>query len=300
MRVLRTIEELAPFQGGAFVPTMGALHAGHAALIEQARSIAGGVISGGVVSGGGSPVVVSIFVNPTQFGPNEDFSRYPRTFEADREVAAGAGADAVFAPDVETMYPSPPHPPTPEPPLPPVATMPLLEDACRPGHLAGVCQVVARLFDLVRPRWAVFGEKDYQQLRTIEAMVAMQNAASTPRWPGLEIVAHPTVREPDGLAMSSRNRYLNETDRPRALGLFRALQEARSLAAPGRPTRRIEEAMRAVLVRHGLDVQYAVVRDALTLMPIDMVPRPGSGSSARALIAARLGDVRLIDNVAIG
>lgn len=291
MQVLRSKEELTAFHGGAFVPTMGALHTGHAALIERAATLA---------QPGGVPVVLSIFINPTQFGPSEDFARYPRTLDADCEVAAKAGADVIFAPSPDVIYPPPPAPPIPVPPLPEVAMRPGLEDACRPGHLAGVCQVVARLFDLVRPRWAVFGEKDYQQLRTIEALVAMQNAASTPRWPGLEIVAHPTVRDPDGLAMSSRNRYLSETNRPRALGLVRALEEARLLAAPGRPTRRIEEAMRAVLVRHGLDVQYAVVRDALTLMPIDVVPQPGSGSSARALIAARLGDVRLIDNLAIG
>lgn len=291
MRILRSIDELGSVRGGALVPTMGALHAGHLALIDRAKAVADSTC----------PVVVSIFVNPTQFGPGEDFARYPRTFEADCIAAAGAGADAVFAPEVETMYPPPPHPPVLAPSLPDVATKPGLEDACRPGHLAGVCQVVARLFDLLEPRWAIFGEKDYQQLLTVSAMVDGQNALASPRWPGLQILPHPTLREPDGLAMSSRNRYLGEGDRPRALGLCRALEEARAMASPGRPVRRIEEAMRAVLVRHGLEVQYAVVRDAATLLPVDSIDVSSPpGRPVRGLIAARLGAVRLIDNMAVG
>ncbi len=275
MQVVRTIDALRDHHGGSFVPTMGALHEGHFALIRRARDC-------------GRPVVVSIFVNPTQFAPNEDFNRYPRMFDADVAGAESSGADIVFAPRVETMYP--PGQLIQSPPLPDVATKPGLEDAHRPGHFAGVCQVVARLFDIVQPRWAIFGEKDYQQLLVIRAMVAQEDAETGGRWPGLEIVAHPTVREPDGLAMSSRNRYLDAADRQRALGLSRALiaaQAASDVAAA-------EQALHAVLNDHALSVDYAVVRDARTLMPIGNVQRP-----ARALIAARLGLVRLIDNAAI-
>jgi len=283
MEVVREPAALAPHHGGAFVPTMGALHEGHLALIRRAAGL-------------GPPVIVSVFVNPTQFGPDEDFDRYPRDLESDVATARDAGAAAVFAPSVETMYP--PGEATPAPPLPDVATKPRLEDAHRPGHFAGVCQVVARLFDLVRPRYAVFGEKDYQQLKVIEAMVAAAKndraeSSAPARWHELEIVAHPTVREEDGLALSSRNAYLAPADRVRALGLFHALSQAKALASAGRDVRRLEETMRAVLVRHRLDVDYAVVRDAGTLMPVEVIEdRP-----LRGLIAARVGGVRLIDNM---
>lgn len=276
MRLIHESADLHPFAGSAFVPTMGALHAGHTALIERARA-------------SGRAIVVSVFVNPTQFGPNEDFAKYPRTLEADCEKAAAAGADVVFAPAVDTVYP--PGETIPPPLLPDVATSPLLEDRIRPGHFEGVCQVVARLFDLVRPAFAVFGEKDYQQLRIIEKMVEQER----PRWDDLRIIRHETVREADGLAMSSRNTYLKPEDRPFALGLWRALAHARDAAAPDRDVRRMEEMMRANLIRHRLDVDYAVVRDADTLMPLERLTRP-----ARALIAARLGSVRLIDNIDLG
>ncbi|MFO0874249.1 MAG: pantoate--beta-alanine ligase [Phycisphaerales bacterium] len=301
MRLIRAIDELRPFARGVFVPTMGALHEGHAALVRRARAIAGP----------GESVLVSIFVNPTQFAPGEDFARYPRTLDADIALAESAGADVVFAPDVETVYPTGrAEAPFAAPPLPSVATAPKLEDAHRPSHFAGVCQVVARLFDLVQPRVAVFGEKDFQQLRVIESLVAMVAAATPARWPvwrdgctvpgvaGVShpaIVGHPTVREPDGLAMSSRNRYLDAAQRERALGLSRAL---RSAAAAQRPAA-AERAMRETLVAHGLSVDYAVVRDAATLMPVESLERP-----TRALIAARIDpsrpdSVRLIDNAAM-
>lgn len=251
---------------------MGALHEGHLALIRKARLLA-------------QPVVVSIFVNPTQFGPNEDFERYPRTLDADVAAAEKAGADFVFAPDVETVYPVSGVPFAP-PPLPSVATEPGLEDLRRPGHFAGVCQVVARLFDLVRPRVAVFGEKDYQQLLVIKAMTAENKN----RWPGLEIVAHETVREADGLAMSSRNRYLTPQQRQRALAVSQALQ----LAARASSVNAAELAMHTKLSSAGLEIDYAVVRDAQTLMPLS-----SSSHDARALIAARVDDVRLIDNQAV-
>ena len=223
-------------------------------------------------------------MNPTQFGPGEDLDRYPRTLEADVAIAEAAGAQAVFAPDHETMYPTDEDVPTPA--LPAVATEPALEDACRPGHFAGVAQVVARLFDLTRPRFAVFGEKDYQQLRVLTAMV--QDAGD--RWPDLEIVPHPTVREHDGLAMSSRNASLDDSLRMRALGLYRALQIAHAAQRPATAVRMMEETLHT----HGLAIDYAVVRDAQTLLPVDDFERP-----TRALIAARLGDVRLIDNMAM-
>lgn len=269
MRLLRTAEELRPLAGGVFVPTMGALHAGHLALIDAARRL-------------GTPTIVSIFVNPTQFAPGEDFDRYPRPVDRDLELCRAHGADAVFLPAATAIYP--PDLEVPVPPLPAVATGPGLEDRIRPGHFAGVCQVVARLFDLVRPCAAVFGEKDYQQLRVITAMVE----AAGDRWPGLRIVGHPTVREPDGLAMSSRNAYLHPDERGRALGLFRALQAAAGADAPGAA----EHIMRETLHAHDLAVEYAVVRTADSLLPADSLAVP-----TRALVAARLGTVRLIDTL---
>jgi pantoate--beta-alanine ligase len=271
VRIVRTADQLAPFHQGAFVPTMGALHAGHQALIACAAGL-------------GRPVVVSIFVNPAQFGPNEDFTRYPRRLKADAATAEMAGADVVFAPDVATVYP--PNVELDVPPLPAVATRPGLEDAHRPGHFAGVVKVVARLFDLIRPRWAVFGEKDYQQLLTIEAMVAASNG----RWGDLTIVRHETIREHDGLAMSSRNMYLATAQRRQALGVWHAMREAKQEPTPAQA----ELVMRTILEEHGFDVDYAVVRDAATLMPIETYGRP-----ARMVVAARLGGVRLIDNLAV-
>lgn len=269
LTVVRDPAELAAHAGCAFVPTMGALHRGHLALVKRAVET-------------GRPVLVSIFVNPTQFGPSEDFARYPRTLERDLAAAEEAGASLAFTPDVDAIYPQDED--VPVPPLPAVATEPGLEDQWRPGHLQGVAQVVARLFDLVRPIVAVFGEKDYQQLRLVEAMAR----AEADRWPGLEIIGHPTVRESDGLALSSRNAYIDDEQRPRAKGLYRALQGAASAQQPATAERMMMETLAA----HDLDVQYAVVRDAETLMPVSSFERP-----TRGLIAAKLGDIRLIDNL---
>jgi pantoate--beta-alanine ligase len=197
-----------------FVPTMGALHAGHGALVERARA-------------DGRPVVVSIFVNPTQFGPREDYARYPRTLDADCALLEPLGAAAVFVPSVEAIYPRGLEAARAEAEalaLPDVATRPGLEDASRPHHFGGVALVVGRLFDLVRPARAYFGEKDYQQLRLIEDMVA----ADRGRYGTLEVVPCPTIRERNGLAMSSRNRYLAPDERDAALALSRALQIAHS------------------------------------------------------------------------
>ena len=281
MPIIRSIEELGSALRGsrpAFVPTMGALHAGHLALVRRAVQESSAV----------NPVVVSVFVNPTQFGPNEDYTRYPRILEADAQAARSAGAQIIFAPNVETVYPT--GDPIPVPSLPALATQPRLEDAQRPTHFAGVCQVVARLFDLVQPRTAIFGEKDYQQLLVIKAMVAQEGD----RWPDLRIIAHPTVREPDGLAMSSRNAYLKPRERDRALGLFRALQAAQRKTADADSIESRERMMSQALHEHELAIDYAVVRDSETLMPIRSFSSP-----ARALIAVRLGAVRLIDNMPV-
>jgi pantoate--beta-alanine ligase len=279
----RSVSELRALLGErqpAFVPTMGALHAGHAALVRRAREIAGQR----------GTVVVSVFVNPTQFAPSEDYTRYPRQLDHDAAISAQAGADVIFAPDVETMYPAGLERVADGfimPPLPDVATKPRLEDAFRPTHFAGVVKVVARLFDIVRPAQAIFGEKDYQQLRVIVDMVRQQAS----RWPHLEIVPHPTIREAGGLALSSRNIYLKSDERERALALWQALNDGQR-----HPPHTAELIMRGVLEEHDLEVDYAVVRDAETLLP------PGDGPGRRplrALIAARLrqGGVRLIDNM---
>ena len=234
-------------------------------------------------------MVVTVFVNPTQFAPHEDFSRYPRTLPQDTSIAAAAGADWVFAPDRDALYPHGQQHARTEAdawPLPAVATTPGLEDVCRPGHFGGVCQVVARLFDLTRPADAVFGEKDWQQWRVLDGMVER----SARRWGDLTLASAPTVREDDGLAMSSRNRYLKPEQRDRALGLVRALQMAASAQHPATA----ERLMRETLLAHGLEIDYAVVRDAATLAPVSGFERP-----TRALIAARLDGVRLIDNMAM-
>ena len=259
--------------GCGFVPTMGALHEGHGSLVRRA-------------SADGRPIVVSIFVNPTQFGPSEDYARYPRTLDSDRALLEPLGVAAVFVPSVEAIYPRGLEAARTEAAatqLPEVATRPQLEDACRPTHFGGVALVVGRLFDLVRPGRAYFGEKDYQQLRLIEDMVA----ADRGRYGSLEIVPCPTIRERDGLAMSSRNRYLAPEHRDAALALSRALQIAHS----AQRVATAERLMRDTLDAHGLETEYAVVRDARTLMPVTGFERP-----TRALIAVRLGSTRLIDN----
>ncbi|MFM9957750.1 MAG: 4-phosphopantoate--beta-alanine ligase [Phycisphaerales bacterium] len=276
MKVVTTAESLAAFRGGVFVPTMGALHEGHAALVRRAAELA---------APGGLPVVVSVFVNPTQFNDPRDLERYPRTLDADVRVCesalGGTGMSCVFAPPVEVMYP-------PEmggrggvrvPELPAAATVPLLEDAHRPGHFAGVCQVCLRLFELVRPAQAVFGEKDWQQLAVVRAMAARE-------MPGLEIIGHETVREGDGLAMSSRNTLLMPQDRRRAPAMARALVEAGRHDDPAEA----EQAGRRVLLANRLVPEYVAVRDSATLGP----PKPGQ--PARVLAAAKCGNVRLIDN----
>lgn len=267
MKLLRDVQGLSEYAGGVFVPTMGALHEGHRALIRRAREAANG-----------RPVVVSVFVNPTQFNDPTDFERYPRTLDSDALACRESGADVLFAPGVHDVYP-PAEPPVPLPPLPNVATTPGLEDAHRPGHFQGVCQVCARLFDLVRPTIAIFGEKDWQQLAVVRAMVQGLGL-------NLDIQGHPTIREPDGVAMSSRNVRLTPNHRRRAVALVRALAEASRHHDPAEA----ERAGRTVLLASRIVPEYFVVRDAATLL--DPVP----GAAARALVAAPVGGVRLIDN----
>lgn len=254
----------------ALVPTMGALHDGHAALVERARAQVG---ADGLV-------VVSIFVNPMQFGPGEDLDRYPRTLEADLELCAKLGTDVVFCPSVEEVYPGGEPQVTVSPG--PLATV--LEGASRPTHFHGVLTVVAKLFGLVRPDVAVFGQKDYQQLVLIRRMVADLCM-------GIEVVGAETVREPDGLALSSRNRYLDPEERLVAQGLSRTLFAARDAQEQG--AYGVIATARAELRRTpGLDLDYLELTDA------DLGPAPETGP-ARLLIAARVGSTRLIDNIAL-
>ena len=281
MRVIRELSEIGD-GGGVLVPTMGALHEGHASLIRLAGATARESSSAAVRDrhgvAGYPEVIVSIFVNPTQFNDPADFKRYPRTLDADLALCERAGADAVFAPLPEVMYP--PGEVVPVPPLPDVATEPRLEDAHRPGHFAGVCQVVLRLFTLLRPAAAVFGEKDWQQLQVIKAMTAQQ------RLP-IEIIPAPTVRSPEGLALSSRNALLSGAECDTALALHRALRAAGAL----QDAAAAERSMKETLGGAGVTPEYAVVRDAATRGP------PVTGQAGRALVAARVGAVRLIDNM---
>ena len=248
----------------ALVPTMGALHEGHRTLVRAAKERA-------------ATVVVSVFVNPTQFGPGEDFDRYPRTWDADLAALAEEGADVVFHPGVEEVYPAGSLGVTVHPgPLGDV-----LEGAVRPGHFAGVLTVVAKLFGLVRPDLALFGEKDYQQLTLIRAM-ARELAL------GVEVVGVPTVREDDGLALSSRNRYLSPEQRATAVALSRALRAGADAGAQGPEA--VLAAARAVLA-----TEPDLVQDYLELTDIDLGPAPTAGP-ARLLVAARAGTTRLLDN----
>ena len=250
---------------------MGALHAGHMRLIERARRIADEMATG---------VVVTVFVNPTQFNQKADFERYPRDLDADLSMALSAGADAVYAPAVEEVYPPGESIPTGE--LPAVATAPGLEDRFRPGHFAGVQQVVRRLFALTQARAACFGEKDWQQLALIRAMVGSEGL-------GVRIEAVPTERESDGLAMSSRNVLLSLQGRLAASAIPHALQAVERVGTPEEGEARMQE----VLGASDLRVEYAVIRDPLSLGEMS------TAGEARALIAAWADGVRLIDNAAV-
>jgi pantoate--beta-alanine ligase len=254
----------------AFVPTMGNLHAGHISLIEVARKR-------------GDRFVASIFVNPMQFGPNEDFAHYPRTPQKDESMLAEAGCDLMFMPDVAEIYPAGFGHST-RVVVPELSG--LLDGEFRPGHFDGVSTVVAKLFNIVTPDIAVFGEKDFQQLAIIRRMVA---DLCEP----IEIIGAPTVREADGLAMSSRNQYLTADERQTAPQLYAALSRAvKRLAAGERDFAAIERAELDAITRAGFRPDYFTVRDAKALVP------PSTESQHLVvLVAARLGKARLIDNL---
>lgn len=250
------------------VPTMGALHAGHVSLIEKARKECDFVVG-------------TIFVNPTQFGPNEDFSKYPRTLESDLEMCWKAGADLVFTPQTSSMYS-----PLAQTIVRVDRLASVLEGAHRPGHFDGVSTVVTKLFNIAEPDRAYFGQKDYQQQLIIRQMVTDLNQP-------VEVITCPIVRESDGLAMSSRNRYLSPDDRQRAGLLSQALRKAKQLAhettlAPAEISGAMVDVLRSV---DGIELQYAVIADGTTL---DLLTE--RTESAVALIAAKVGATRLIDN----
>jgi pantoate--beta-alanine ligase len=256
----------------ALVPTMGFFHEGHLALMRRGRELA-------------DKVVVSLFVNPIQFGPGEDLDRYPRDFERDRRLAESVGVSALFSPEPVAMYP--PGFQTS------VAVSGLGAGLCgasRPGHFNGVTTVVAKLFNIVRPDWAIFGEKDFQQLAVIRRMVLDLD------WP-VKIVGHPIVREADGLAMSSRNVYLRPDEREAALGLRRAILKARELLAAGWTDAAAlgAELERFLLSLHGAQIDYVRLVDALTLQEQTKID-----GRTRLMLAVRIGGrVRLIDNGAL-
>lgn len=281
MEILTTAQQMqqraatlrAQGQTIGFVPTMGYLHEGHLSLVRLARQHA-------------DVVVVSIFVNPTQFGPNEDFERYPRDFERDEQVCREAQVDIIFYPSISELYASD-------------ASTWVVEErlsrglcgASRPGHFRGVCTVVAKLFHIVQPHIAVFGEKDGQQLRIIERMVRDLHFP-------VRIVRGPTVREPDGLAMSSRNAYLSPDERKQAVVLKRALDKAEQLVREGieRDAERLKAAMQNV-IEHAPDarIDYIEIVDDQTLEPVQTVDRP-----CMVALAVFIGKTRLIDNLVIG
>ena len=268
---LRSAVEMLKRDGRvALVPTMGALHDGHIALVEEARRHA-------------DHVVVSIFVNPRQFGPNEDLDAYPRREAKDAQMLQAAGVAILWAPTVEVMYPDG-H----------ATNISLsgvtegLDGAARPGHFDGVATVVTKLFNQVQPNVALFGEKDYQQLAVIRRMVRDLDLP-------VEIVGVPTQRAEDGLALSSRNAYLSEDERHNALALPRALGEAARQMEKGAAVDAAIARAIAMLAAHGFDpVDYVSLCDAQTLEPMAVLDRP-----ARLLGAARLGRTRLIDNIAV-
>jgi pantoate--beta-alanine ligase len=276
MEILRTVAELRRWSRAlhcegktvALVPTMGALHAGHASLIRAARATA-------------SQVVVSIFVNPTQFGPNEDFNRYPRAFEADCALAGAEGAAVIFAPPVEEMYPAG------------AATFvdlysltDRLDGASRPGHFRGVATIVAKLLIAAEPDQAIFGQKDAAQVAVIRRVVADLCLPT-------EIVVCPIVRDSDGLALSSRNVFLSPIERTQALALSRTVRLVEALSASGERSRSIlvSAARKVMSAEPDLRVDYVALVDWATLQPVD-VAVPGSLFA----LAAKVGPTRLIDN----
>ncbi len=276
MTVVRTIadcrRERAQLGPLALVPTMGALHAGHLSLIKEAKKRA-------------PHVAVSIFVNPTQFGPTEDFTKYPRPLESDLAKCEAAGVDLVFNPPPEEMY----RPGVPDVviDLPSLSTV--LEGKHRPTHFKGVCQIVAKLFNIIRPDSACFGQKDFQQLRILRAMVEALD------WP-IDVVGCPTLRDPAGLALSSRNQYLSPEDRHRALAISRGLFAARAEFGGGvTQTNRLVATIQKPMLEQHVNIDYVAAVDPITLKPVEVIVRP-----TILAVAARVGVIRLIDNILVG
>lgn len=276
MEIIASIKQMSDWSRGqraagktvALVPTMGYFHAGHLSLMRMAGELA-------------DLVVVSLFVNPIQFGPSEDLARYPRNLENDRVLAERCGVDILFVPTVAEMYP--------EPPATRVMVPSLADRLCglsRPGHFDGVGTVVGKLFNIVRPNKAIFGAKDFQQLAVIRRMTADLN------W-GVEIVAHPIVRESDGLAMSSRNSYLSDAERAAATCLYGAITKARRLVAAGEGDVAIllKEVEKIINVHDNVRIDYTAIVDAVSLEPQLQV-----GSDSLLALAVRVGATRLIDN----
>jgi pantoate--beta-alanine ligase len=277
VKVVETVAELKKLREKlpgplGFVPTMGYLHEGHLTLVRQAKAE-------------NASVAVSIFVNPTQFGPKEDFKQYPRNPQRDLALLEREGTDLVFMPPVDEVYP-----PGFNSWVEVGRLAERLEGASRPGHFRGVATVVARLFDLVKPDRAYFGQKDAQQLIVIKRMVADLNM-------NLEVVAVPTVREPDGLAMSSRNTYLNPEERKQAVVLYQALTLAQRLHTEGeKDAAAIRRKMADLIKKEPLaQIDYISIADAETLEELDVVKPP-----ALVSMAVRIGKTRLIDNVVVG
>lgn len=277
MDVVEHLDGLRTWRAGVrgsvgFVPTMGALHAGHLALVRRARAEC-------------ERVVVSIFVNPAQFGPQEDLARYPRDLPRDLALLGGEGVDLVFTPTPAIVYP-----PGFSTWVGVEALTERWEGATRPGHFRGVATVVLKLLNLVEPDRAYFGEKDYQQLRVVERMVRDLNVPTT-------IVPCPTVREPDGLAMSSRNVYLDAAQRQAATVLYRALTAARQACQRGQrdPARLAADVERTLAAEPLVKIDYVAVVDPLSLEPIAAITERG----AVCCVAARVGAVRLIDNLVL-
>jgi pantoate--beta-alanine ligase len=252
------------------VPTMGYLHAGHAALMRQARAEC-------------ASVIVTLFVNPTQFGPNEDFARYPRDFERDSRLCEQEGVDLLYAPTTEQVYPA-----GFSTSVEVGSLTARWEGEHRPGHFRGVATVVTKLLTSTRPDRAYFGEKDFQQLRVVERLARDLDLP-------VEVVPCPTVREPDGLALSSRNAYLDADTRPQASAIFEGLRAAQLACAEGeREVDALVARIECKLLAADFRIDYIAIVDPEALEPLRRVERP-----ARALVAARLGPVRLIDNMPI-
>ncbi len=279
MKILTTVSEMQSLAESlrcegkkiGFVPTMGFLHEGHLSLMRTARKE-------------NDVAVASIFVNPTQFGPNEDLDRYPRDAEGDRKKCESAAVDILFTPTAAEMYPA-----QGTEFVTVLGISDVLEGAIRPGHFRGVATVVAKLFHIVKPHTAYFGQKDYQQCAVIRRMVKGLNL-------DVKVAVLPTVREADGLAMSSRNSYLNAEERRKAAVLYRALRAGEDLIRAGvHEPEKVRQKMRAELLKEaGVSVDYAEVADPDTLAPAESLRLP-----LVLLVAARLGNTRLIDNLIV-